>query len=165
MLAVFSPIFVAGTKITFVYNFVATLRTPTIFRKFPRKRKIGVDELVLFEAADIISHLLNTYDGDKKLYIYYPANNILFIIQPIAALLLFKSFNIAHLIKNIRNNLLSRKKIVFPSFIFDKFEDIIDVPERFISWKLSYEIQEKYEQLEGNLKRTKADIFCYSPKK
>ena len=30
------------------------LRTPTISRKSPRKRKIGVDELVLFQAADKI---------------------------------------------------------------------------------------------------------------
>ena len=30
------------------------LRTPTIPRKSPRKRKIGLDELVLFQAADKI---------------------------------------------------------------------------------------------------------------
>ena len=37
--------------------------------------------------------------------------------------------DIVHLIKNIRNNLLSRKKFVFPSSSFDKCGDIIDVPE------------------------------------
>ena len=30
------------------------LRTPTILKKSPRKQKIGVDELVLFQAADKI---------------------------------------------------------------------------------------------------------------
>ena len=32
-------------------------------------------------------------------------------------------FDMVHLIKNVRNNLLNKKKFVFPKFSFDLFED------------------------------------------
>ena len=73
------------------------------------------------------SHLLNSYDGAKKLY----------IIQPITDHLTLTYFWYIHLIKNIRNI-----SLVVKNLFFDKFQDTIDVPEDFISWKMFYEIQE-----------------------
>ena len=56
-----------------------------------------------FNAFNAFSHLLNKYNEDKKLYIYHPAN--------IRLLINYLCFDIVHLIKNIRNKLLSRKKL------------------------------------------------------
>ena len=62
-------------------------------------------------------------------------------------------FDIIHLIKNIRNNLLNRKKFVFPEFIFDLFRDNINVPAGFISWDIFYKLYEKDEHLDSNLRK------------
>ena len=59
-------------------------------------------------------------------------NSIIFITQSIEDLLktcIF--FNILILDKNIGTNLLNCKKFVFVTFIFDKLENIIDIPEGF----------------------------------
>ena len=64
----------------------------------------------------------------KKRYIYHPAYGRL--------LKTYLFFDIAHLIKNIRNSLLNREKLVFPTFSFDKCDYITDDPEGFILWKM-----------------------------
>jgi hypothetical protein len=80
------------------------------------------------------SLLHKMFDGDKKLFIYHPVSMKTYLF-----------FDIVHLIKNIRNNLLLRKKFVFPSFKFDSFRDKIDVPEGYLSWRMFYELYEKDE--------------------
>ena len=85
------------------------------------------------------SELHKTYDGDSKLYIYHPA------CAGLMKTYLF--FDIIHLIKNIRNNLLNQKKFVFPSFSFDLFEDNIEVPAGYITWLLFYKIYENDQAL------------------
>ena len=62
-------------------------------------------------------------------------------------------FDIIHLIKNIRNNLLNQKKFVFPSFSFDLLEDNIEVPAGYITWQLFYKIYENDQALRANLKK------------
>ena len=57
------------------------------------------------------------------------------------------------MIKNIRNNLLNRKKFVFPEFEFDLFEDNIKVREGYLSWRMFYQIYEKDGALQGNLRK------------
>lgn len=71
-----------------------------------------------FANVNNFSQLLKTYSKDKKLYIYHLDNIKLFKT--------YLFFDIVHVIKNI-------KKVVFPSFNFDKFEDLIDVSEGFAS--------------------------------
>ena len=62
-------------------------------------------------------------------------------------------FDSVHLLKNIRNNLLNCKRFVFPLFNFDGFPDIVHVESGEVDWYLLYNIYEKVESLEGNLKK------------
>jgi hypothetical protein len=91
------------------------------------------------------SLLHKMFDGDKKLFIYHPVYN--------SSMKTYLFFDIVHLIKNIRKNLLLRKKFVFPSFKFDSFRDKIDVPEGYLSWRMFYELYEKDEQLQSHLRK------------
>ena len=69
------------------------------------------------ENANDVLHLLKDCNGDKKHYIYHPAYGTL--------LKTFLFFDI--------NSLLNCKKFVFPTFSFDKPENISDAPKGFIS--------------------------------
>ena len=55
--------------------------------------------------------------------------------------------------KNIGNNLLDRKKFVFPEFSFGEFRDLIEIPNGFISWKTFYDVYEKDSELQANLRK------------
>ena len=55
--------------------------------------------------------------------------------------------------KNIRNNLLNYKRFIFPSFEFDGFKDLINVPGEEIKWKSFHDVHEKDAFLEANLKK------------
>ena len=61
-------------------------------------------------------------------------------------------FDFVHLVKNIRNNLLNRKRFLFPTFNFTGFYDPISVSGGEISWKLLHEVYEKDQKLEANLR-------------
>ena len=74
----------------------------------------------------------SAYDGLMKTYLFY---------------------DMFHLVKYIRNNLINRKKIVFPYFEFNLFRDEIKVPEGYLSWNMLYKIYEKDEHLPGNLRK------------
>ena len=91
------------------------------------------------------SYLHGDYDGDSTLFIYHPAYNGL--------MKTYLFFDIIHIIKNLRNNLLNRKKFVFPAFSFDLFLDKIDVPSGYITWSLFHQIYEKDQTLNANLKK------------
>ena len=54
--------------------------------------------------------------------------------------------------KNIRNNLLNRKRFLFPTFNFTGFYDPISVSGGEISWRLLHEVYEKDQKLEANLR-------------
>ena len=62
-------------------------------------------------------------------------------------------FDIVHLIKNVRNNLLSKKKFVFPKFSFELFEDKIEVDAGFVDWSLLHKVHEKDSHLQANLRK------------
>ena len=49
-------------------------------------------------------------------------------------------FDIVHLMKNVRNNLLANKKFVFPKFSFNEFEDNIKVEARYVDWRLLHRV-------------------------
>ena len=42
---------------------------------------------------------------------------------------------LVHLIRKIRNNLRNKKRLIFPAFNFDKFDDEINVNAGEIRWK------------------------------
>ena len=51
-------------------------------------------------------------------------------------------FDNVHLIKNIRDNMLNAKKLVFPSFSFNINKDVIESSSGYIAWsdlKLIYD--------------------------
>ena len=58
------------------------------------------------------------------------------------------------LIKNVRNNLLSYKRFIFPAFEYDGFEDPISFKGGHISWKLFHDVFQKDSLLEANLRKT-----------
>ena len=62
-------------------------------------------------------------------------------------------YEIFHLIKNVRNNLLSKKRLVFLQFSFLEFNDVIVNPGE-MSWKLLHDVHEKDQKLDANLRKT-----------
>lgn len=69
--------------------------------------------------------------NDKKIYLFYDS---------------------VHLIKNIRNNLLQRKRFIFPDFFFNKLHDEIKFSSGEIRWKLFHDVYEKDCSLDANMK-------------
>ena len=59
----------------------------------------------------------------------------------------------AHLIKNVRNNLLKCKGFIFPPFEFSGFKDPINVPGGEIAWKTFHDAFERDANLHVNLRK------------
>ena len=57
-----------------------------------------------------------------------------------------------HLIKNVRNNLLERKRFLFPQFVCTDLFDEVRVAGGEISWSLLHDVQEKDAECQGNLR-------------
>ena len=85
------------------------------------------------------SMLFNNYSGDKILLIYHPAY--------------IETLKIVHLVKNVRNNLLNRKKFIFSLFLFGEFRELIEYTNGFISWKTFYDVYDKDSKLQANLRK------------
>ena len=66
---------------------------------------------------------------------------------------IYNLYDSVHLIKNIRNNLLSAKRFIFPSFKFYGFYDPISVEAGEISWRLLHDTYEKDLILPSNLRK------------
>ena len=58
-----------------------------------------------------------------------------------------------HLLKNIRNNLLTSKRFIFPKFEFHLLIDPIIVPAGEMSWNLLHRVYEEDEKLTCNLRK------------
>ena len=65
--------------------------------------------------------LQKKYEDDSKTYISHPVYG--------GSMKTYLLFDMVHLIKNVRNNLLGNKKFVFPNFSFYLFEDKIEVAD------------------------------------
>ena len=52
-------------------------------------------------------------------------------------------YSTVHLIKNVRNYLLSKKRLVFPQFSFFEFNDDAIVNPAEMPWKLLHDVHEK----------------------
>ena len=59
-------------------------------------------------------------------------------------------FDTVHLIKNVRNNLIGRKRFLFPEFHFHGLYDDIDVQGGEISWGLLHRVHSKDSKLESH---------------
>ena len=77
--------------------------------------------------------------------------NSLFVMIDQEPVYLF--FYAVHLIKNVRNNLLANKKLIFPPFSFNGFQEKLDVPGGEISWKLLHDVHDNDKSLSANLKK------------
>ena len=93
-------------------------------------------------------------DTNSNLFIYHPAYG--------NSLKTYLLYDMVHIIKNVRNNLLNSKKFVFPSFIFDSFEDSIYVKDGYLSWSMFYKLYENDLKLEGNLKKAHKIWFQFT---
>lgn len=87
--------------------------------------------------------LLNENPGDKKNYLKLPSANYR----------TFVFFDSVHLIKNIRNNLLSAKRFVFPGFDFNVCGMKISSSPGYISWHDIHNIHDKDQKLQANLRK------------
>ena len=90
-------------------------------------------------------NLLKKRHGKKdQLFIQHPANHNKNT---------FLFFDTPHLIKNVRNNLVSAKRFVFPAFDYEKDGISIHCPAGYIAWNDLHKIFEADAKLQSNLKK------------
>ena len=77
-------------------------------------------------------HSSNVSAFKKLLATYGPSDDDLAIEYNNQKVYMF--FDVVHLRKNIRNNLLNRKRFLFPAFSFSEFYDEVNVSGGEISW-------------------------------
>ena len=61
-------------------------------------------------------------------------------------------FDAVHLIRNLRNNLLNRKRFLFPEIKSDFMLVNVTIRGAEISWGLFHKVYEKYQSLQSNPK-------------
>ena len=77
-------------------------------------------------------NLLQHFNQDSdELFIWYELRKIYLL------------YDAVHLMKDIRNNLLNCKRLIFPSFKFNDFKDLVNVPGGEIKWKSFHDVHEK----------------------
>ena len=89
--------------------------------------------------------MLREYTGENDISIFHPAYK--------NEMKTYLFYDMVHIIKNVRNNLLSAKKFVFPEFNFDKFRDQVHVQHGSISWSLLHRVYEQDAKLDAGLKK------------
>ena len=62
-------------------------------------------------------------------------------------------FDTVHLLKNIRNNLLNAKKVVFSEFSSNQGNIQLHCPQGYIGWADLYNIYDNEKELKGNLRK------------
>ena len=97
------------------------------------------------------NHAANVSAFTKLILQFGEDNESLFINFQSQKVYLF--YDTVHPIKNVRNNLLSKKRLVFPQFSFFEFNDDVIVNPGEISWKLLYDVHEKDQKLDANLRK------------
>ena len=92
------------------------------------------------------SNLLSSFNGEQ-IFIHHPAYG--------NQLKTYLFYDMVHIIKNVRNNLLNTKKFVFPAFNFDQLRDKIFVPSGYLQWSLFHCFHEdtKLDRTLGKLTR------------
>ena len=100
----------------------------------------------------VFANHISNVSAYKKLLI--DANgevNSLFVMINQEPVYLF--FDAVHLIKNVRNNLLAKKKFIFPPLSFNGFQEKIDVPGGEILWKTLNDVHDIDKSVSANLKK------------
>ena len=87
------------------------------------------------------NHAANVSAFTKLILQFGEDNESLFINFQSQKVYLF--YDTVHLIKNVRNNLLSKKRLVFPQFSFFEFNDDAIVNPGEMPWKLLHDVHEK----------------------
>ena len=62
-------------------------------------------------------------------------------------------YDTVHLVKNIRNNLVGRKRFIFPPFSYSGFDEKIIVNRGEITWKLFHDVRERDYSCTANLRK------------
>ena len=102
------------------------------------------------------NHAANVSAFTKLILQFGEDNESLFINFQSLKVYLF--YDTVHLIKNVRNNLFSKKRLVFPQFSFFEFNDDVIVNPGEISWKLLYDVHEKDQKFGGQFQIQKISI-------
>ena len=87
------------------------------------------------------NHVANASAFTKLILQFGVDNEILFVNFQSQKVYLF--YDTVHLIKNVRNNLRSKKRLVFPQFSFFEFNEDVIVNSGEMSWKLLHDVHEK----------------------
>ena len=61
-------------------------------------------------------------------------------------------YDSVHLVKNLRNNMLNRKQLIFPPFVCDSMEKELKIAGGAISWSLLHRVHEKDMENSSNLR-------------
>ena len=61
-------------------------------------------------------------------------------------------YDSVHIMKNLRNNLLIRKRFLFPPFVSDDLKTSVMVPGGEISWSLLHRVHEEDTKCKGNIR-------------
>ena len=64
-----------------------------------------------------------------------------------------RCYDVVHLIRNVRNNLLKCKRLIFPPFEFSGFKDSIIVPGWEMEWKTFHDVFEGDTKLHANFRK------------
>ena len=97
------------------------------------------------------NHAANVSAFTKLILQYGEDNEILFVNFQSQKVYLF--YDTAHLIKDVRNNLLRQKRLVFRQFSFFEFNDDVIVNPGEICWKLLHDVHEKDKKLDANIRK------------
>ena len=97
------------------------------------------------------NHADNVLAFTKLILQFGEDNESLFINFQSQKVYLF--YDTVHLIKNVRNNLLSKKRLIFPQFSFFEFSDDVIVNPGQISWKLLPDVHDKDQKLDAYLRK------------
>ena len=100
--------------------------------------------------AVICDHHAANVSAFTKLILQFGEDNESFSFQSQKFYLFYAT---DHHIKKVRNNLLSKNRLVFPQFSFFEFNDDVIVNPGEISWKLLYDVPEKDQKLDANLRK------------
>ena len=97
------------------------------------------------------SHAANVSKFAKLILQFGEDNESLFINFQSEKVYLF--YDTVHLIKNVRNNLLSKTSLVFPKSCFFEFNDDVIVNPGEISWRLLHDVHERDQKLDAYLRK------------
>ena len=109
----------------------------------------GIDAFMIVRVEESIPYILLAIPG-VKFSGEWLADKISYCTDDLTSTF----YDTMHIMKNIRNNLLNRKKFVFPDFIYNDGLNIdINFWAGIIQWKDLHDIYDKEKRLSANLNK------------